>query len=81
MNAIGNLINQVEAGRKVRCGMINDNTFELSSHGYVIQDHLDAEGLILKSGLFKYDYSCLQNYDGLAGITYTRFKIKNKDGK
>lgn len=76
MNKYAKLIEDVEAKYNVRVGFINDTTLSLSSVGYKMMDHMEAEELILKSKLFRYDTSKLQEYDSIAGVTYTHFHIK-----
>lgn len=73
MNKYAQLIQDVEAKCNVRLGFISDTTLSLSSSGYIIQDHMDAEKIILQSKLFKYDTKVLQQFDKLCGVTYTHF--------
>lgn len=74
MNKYAKLIEKVDkSDLSVNIGFITDTKLQLWSIGYKIADHMEAEEMVIKSGLFKYDFSCLQEYDPMVGITYTNF--------
>lgn len=72
-NPYAKLIQEVEKNFNVYVGFTNENELLLRSSGFVIQDHMDAEDMILKSKLFKYSKKEIQQFDKLSGTTYTRF--------
>lgn len=55
---------------------INDTTWCVSTVGYKCMNLIQCEEFFIKSGLFQYDTSCLQDFDRISGRTTTKFKLK-----